>query len=154
MSSWMLRSKSLVGGGGGGDRPNLLLAQVQDLTGTWPGLDLNPTWDLDWDWDLDLSLTINSNWKCKSFIMKYNMYKSIVKKVENIDISLFYVITRIRSSENLFRSHVLWVRKEMPWRLRCMININLLLICIRTIQKIKLKTTIKETLRHSLWDTA
>ena len=50
---------------GGGDRPNLMLAQVQDfcpgpgpgqdLTGTWPGLDLE--WDL--EWDLDLSLTIN-----------------------------------------------------------------------------------------------
>ena len=32
----------------------------QDLTGTWPGLDLDLTWDLDWDldWDLNLSLTI------------------------------------------------------------------------------------------------
>ena len=32
----------------------------QDLTGTWPRLDLDLTWDLEWDleWDLDLSLTI------------------------------------------------------------------------------------------------
>ena len=48
---------------GGGDRPNLVLAQVlvfcpgpgpgKDLTGTGPGKDLDLTWDLDWD----LSLT-------------------------------------------------------------------------------------------------
>ena len=39
---------------GGGDRPNLVLAQVQefcpgpgqDLSGTWPGLELDLTWDL------------------------------------------------------------------------------------------------------------
>ena len=58
----------------GGDRPNLMLAQVQvfcpgpgpgqDLTGIGSGLDLDLTWDLEWDlewdldWDLDLSLTI------------------------------------------------------------------------------------------------
>ena len=31
-----------------------------DLSGTWPGSDLDLTWDLTWDldWDLDLSLTI------------------------------------------------------------------------------------------------
>ena len=32
----------------------------QDLSRTWPGLDLDLTWDLEWDleWDLNLSLTI------------------------------------------------------------------------------------------------
>ena len=60
-----------------GGRPNLMLAQVQefcpgpgpgqDLTGTWPGLDLDLTWDL--EWDLDLSFT--------KFLENFNMKASV-----------------------------------------------------------------------------
>ena len=54
--------KSLLGGEWVvGGRPNLMLAQVQNLWSLVLGHDMGPDLDLTWDLDPDLSLTIISH---------------------------------------------------------------------------------------------
>ena len=88
-------------GGGGGGRPNLMLAQVQefcpgpgpgqDLTGNGPGLDLDLTWDLEWDLDLSLTKSVmymyvkNNTFRPLFSILKINIPLSIEIQLSDPD---------------------------------------------------------------------